>query len=148
TVEFTTKDADSFFPFQVCYILMASPAAWDRAGRDWNTFGEAPSGTGPWRLTRLVPRERAEFEPNEDYWDASRVPKLDKVITFPIPDPSARTAAILSGQVDWIEQPAPDSIPRLKQQGLEIVSNVYPHIWPYHLNRLPDSPWNDIRVRK
>ena len=148
TVEFTTKEPDSFFPFQICYILMASPTQWEKTGKDWNKFGETPSGTGPWRLTKLVPRERAEFEPFKEYWDKTRVPKLDKVITLPIPDPSARTAAILSGQVDWIEQPAPDAIPRLKQQGLNIVSNIYPHIWPYHLSRLEGSPWNDIRVRK
>jgi ABC-type transport system substrate-binding protein len=148
TVEFTTKSPDSFFPFQICYILMASPAQWEKTGKDWNKFAETPSGTGPWRLTRLVPRERAEFEANKEYWDKTRLPKLEKVITFPIPDPNARTAAILSGQVDWIEQPAPDAIPRIKAQGLNVVSNVYPHIWPYHLSRVEGSPFNDVKVRK
>src|SRR5258706_93004 len=64
------------------------------------------------------------------------------------PDAAARTAALLSGQVDWIEAPAPDAVPRLKQAGMQIVTNTYPHIWPYWLSRLPDSPWNDLRVRQ
>jgi peptide/nickel transport system substrate-binding protein len=99
-------------------------------------------------LTALVPRERAEFVPFKEHWDASRAPKLDKVITLPIPDPNARTNALLSGQVDWIEAPSPDAIARIKQQGFEVVSNQYPHIWSYHLSRVEGSPWNDIRVRK
>lgn len=148
TVEFTTQAPDSFFPYQIVYIMMASPAQWEKTGRDWDKFAFDPSGTGPWRLTKLVPRERAEFVPFEGHWDKQRVPKLDKVVTIPMPDPNSRTAGLLSGQVDWIEAPAPDAIPRIKQQGFEIVSNVYPHVWPYHLNRLPDSPWNDVRVRK
>ncbi|MCB9871594.1 MAG: ABC transporter substrate-binding protein [Planctomycetes bacterium] len=148
TVEFTLHAADSFFPYQICYIVMASPAAWEQTGKDWNEFAKTPSGTGPWRLTKLVPRERAEFEPFKEHWDKTRVPKLDKVITFPIPDPNARTNALLSGQVDWIEAPAPDAIPRIKQQGFDIVSNQYPHVWPYHLSFIEGSIWNDERVRK
>jgi peptide/nickel transport system substrate-binding protein len=148
TVEFTLKAADSFFPYQICYILMASPAQWEKTGKDWNAFAKNPAGTGPWKLTALVPRERAEFVPFKAYWDASRIPKLDKVITLPIPDPNARTNALLSGQVDWIEAPSPDAIARIKQQGFNVVSNLYPHIWSYHLSRVEGSPWNDIRVRK
>lgn len=148
TVEFTTHAPDSFVPFQLCYILIASPAQWEKTGKDWNEFAKDPSGTGPWKLEALAPRERAEFVPNKAHWDANRVPKLDKVITVPIPDPNARTAALLSGQVDWIEAPSPDAIPRIQSQGFNISSNVYPHVWSWHLSRVEGSPWNDIRVRK
>ncbi len=147
TVELTAAE-DAFFPFQVCYIVMASPAQWEKTGRDWNKFAFEPSGTGPWKLTQLVPRERAEFVPFKEHWNPALVPKLDKVITLPIPDPNARTAALLSGQVDWIEAPQPDAIPRLKAQGMKIVSNIYPHNWSYTLSRVEGSPWNDIRIRK
>ena len=70
------------------------------------------------------------------------------MITLPIPDPNARTAALLSGQVDWIEAPAPDAIPRLVERGMVISSNLYPHVWSWHLSRVDGSPWNDLRVRK
>jgi ABC-type transport system substrate-binding protein len=147
TVEFTAVE-DAFFPYQVCYIVMASPAQWEKMGRDWDKFAFEPSGTGPWKLTKLVPRERAEFEPFKEHWNPDLVPKLDKVITLPIPDANARTAALLSGQVDWIEAPQPDAIPRLEAQGMKIISNIYPHNWSYSLSRIDGSPWNDIRVRK
>lgn len=148
TVEFETKAPDAFWPYQICYVMFASPAQWEATGKDWTKFAANPSGTGPWKLTTLKSRELAEFEPNKEHWDKSRVPKLDKLTIIPMPDPSARTAALLAGQVDWIEAPSPDAMKRIKSSGFEIVSNIYPHIWSWHLNRVDGSPWNDVRVRK
>lgn len=148
TVEFTTKTPDAFWPYQICYILMASPKQWEATGKDWAKFALTPSGTGPWKLTALKAREFAELVPNKDHWDKALVPKLDKLTLIPMPDASARTAALLAGQVDWIEAPAPDAMKRIQSAGFSIASNVYPHIWSWHLNRVEGSPWNDIRVRK
>jgi ABC-type transport system substrate-binding protein len=148
TVEFTTKSPDAFWPYQICYVLMSSPKQWEATGKDWNKFAQNPSGTGPFKLVTLKARELAELVPNKDYWDKKLVPKLDKLTLIPMPDPSARTAALLAGQVDWIEVPAPDAIKRIKSAGFNISSNVYPHIWSWHLNRVEGSPWSDIRVRK
>ena len=96
----------------------------------------------------MVPRERLELSRFDGYWDKARVPKLDKVLLFPMPEATTRTAALLSGQVDWIEVPAPDAIPRLKQGGMTIVTNNYPHNWAYQPSMVEGSPWTDIRVRK
>jgi ABC-type transport system substrate-binding protein len=148
TVEFDTKAVDAFFPFQICWVLFASPKAWEAAGKSWEEFAKKPSGTGPWRLTTLRARELAELEPFREHWDKTRVPKLDKLTLIPMPDPSARTAALLAGQVDWIEAPSPDAMKRISSAGFEIVSNIYPHIWSWHFSRVEGSPWNDVRVRK
>ena len=86
--------------------------------------------------------------PNKDYWDKARVPKLDKLVLMPLPEANARVAALRSGQVDWIEAPAPDAVDSLKKAGFKIVTNAYPHNWTWHLSRVEGSPWNDIRVRK
>ncbi len=53
----------------------------------------------------FTPRERAELTPNKDYWDTARIPKLDKLVLIPLPEPNTRVAALRSGQVDWIEAP-------------------------------------------
>ncbi len=127
---------------------MSSPRQWETVGKSWDNFLKAPSGTGPWKLDKYTPRERAELVPNAAYWDAARRPKLERVVLLPLPDPAARTAALLSGQVDWIEAPAPDAIPQLKSRGMVITQNVYPHNWTWHFSRVEGSPWNDIRVRK
>ncbi|MCE1235884.1 MAG: ABC transporter substrate-binding protein [Hyphomicrobiales bacterium] len=148
TLEIKTKAPDSFLPYQLSFILMASPAQFEAVGRDWAKFAAQPAGTGPFKLDKLVPHERAVLVPFKDYWDKTRVAKLDRLELLPMPEANTRTAALLSGQVDFIEAPPPDTIPRLKSSGMQITSNPYPHVWPYHLSRLPDSPWNDVRVRK
>lgn len=148
SVEIITKTPDATLPYQIAWVMMSSPAQWEKLGKSWDEFAKTPSGTGPWKLTAFVPRERAELSPNAAYWDKARVPKLDKIVLLPLPEPNARVAALRSGQVDWIEAPAPDAVASLKQAGLTIVTNAYPHNWTWHLSRAEGSPWNDVRVRK
>jgi ABC-type transport system substrate-binding protein len=148
TLEIVTSKPDALFPYQIAWIVMSSPAQWEKVGKSWASFLKDPSGTGPWKLNKYTPRERAELVPNKEYWDTNRIPKLDRMVLLPVPDSSARVAALRSGQVDWIEAPPPDAIPSLEKAGFVISSNVYPHVWPWHLSRLDGSPWNDIRIRK
>jgi peptide/nickel transport system substrate-binding protein len=149
TVEITTNTPDATLPYQLSWILISSPANWEKQGKNWDTVAQKPSGTGPWKMeSGFTPRERAELTPNKDYWDKARVPKLDKLVLIPLPEPNTRVAALRSGQVDWIEAPAPDSVKSLKEAGLKIITNSYPHNWTWHLSRIDGSPWNDIRVRK
>jgi ABC-type transport system substrate-binding protein len=148
TLEIITKSPDATLPYQIAWIPMSSPAQWEKVGKNWDVFAKTPAGTGPWKLVSFVPRERAELVPNPDYWDKPRVPKLDKLILIPLPEPNARVAALRSGQVDWIEAPAPDAVASLKSAGFPIITNAYPHNWTWHLSRVEGSPWNDIRVRK
>ena len=149
TVEVTTRTPDATLPYQITWITFASPANWAAQGKDWGKVAQHPSGTGPWKLEHgFTPRVRAELTPNAAYWDKKRVPHLDKLVLVPLPEPNARVAALRSGEVDWIEAPAPDAVPSLKAAGFGILTNSYPHNWTWHLSRLPGSPWNDIRVRK
>lgn len=148
TLEIVTKSPDASLPYQLAWIMMSSPAQWEKLGKSWEAFAKTPSGTGPWKLTLFAPRERAEMVPNKDYWDKARVPKLDKLVLLPLPEPNARVAALRAGQVDWIEAPAPDAVASLKSAGFKIITNAYPHNWTWHLSRIEGSPWNDIRVRK
>ncbi|MDQ3831292.1 MAG: ABC transporter substrate-binding protein [Candidatus Tectomicrobia bacterium] len=147
TVEFTTTRPSSFVPFQAVYVLYSSPAQWENVGRDWRDFAEKPSGTGPFKMTRFVPRERAELEPHPECWDKNRLPKADKVILLPMPEVTTRLAALRTGQVDWIEVPPPDAIPVLRQAGFQIFLRSYPHVWPHSLN-LKVAPWDNKLVRQ
>ncbi|QCL98024.1 ABC transporter substrate-binding protein (plasmid) [Agrobacterium tumefaciens] len=149
TVEIVTKTPDATLPYQLSWVLMSSPSNWEAQGKNWDAVAQKPSGTGPWKMeSGFTPRERAELTANKDYWDKTRVPKLDKLVLVPLPEPNTRVAALRSGQVDWIEAPAPDSVKSLKDAGFSIVTNSYPHNWTWHLSRVEGSPWNDIRVRK
>lgn len=69
------------------------------------------------------------------------------MVLLPIPDVSTRTAALLSGRVDWIEAPAPDLLDKLRAGGCKIETNAIPHMWPYTLSMLPGALTADIRAR-
>src|SRR6267378_1582140 len=147
-VELTTDKPNAALPYLMAAFAISSPTRWEEMRRSWAKVADKPSGTGPWILERLVPRERAELVRNPNYWDPARVPKSDRLILLAMPDASSRVAALLAGTVDWIEAPAPDSVPKLKSAGMQIVTNMYPHIWPYQLSYIGDSPMKDLRVRK
>ena len=149
TVAIETKQPASYFPYMAVYLLFASPASFEKAGHDWSKVALLPAaGTGPFRITKVVPREAAELARFDGYWDKGHMAKVDVIRLLPIPESNARLAALRSGQVDWIEAPAPDAVASLKQAGFKIVTNAYPHNWTWHLSRAEGSPWNDIRVRK
>jgi peptide/nickel transport system substrate-binding protein len=148
TVEVTTKAVDSIFPYQMLWFLISSPAQYEKLGKSWERFAQEPSGTGPFRLGKLVPRASAELLKNTGYWNPARLPKADRIVLVVAPDTVTRTNALLTGQVDFIETPAPDLVPRLKSAGMRIVENVTPHVWNYHLSLLEGSPWRDLRLRK
>lgn len=147
-ISITTREPDALVPYYFGRIFFSSPAQWEKVGRSWEAFARAPSGTGPWKFGAIVPRQRLELVKNTDYWDADRVPKTDRLVLLPIPDSSTRVAALLSGQVDWIEAPPPDATGRLRSAGMQIVTNGYQHTWPWVLNMNEGSPFHDIRVRK
>ena len=147
TVAFETKVPDSLFPYELSYVLMISPCRAKELKYNWAEYAKHPSGTGPYRFAREIPHQRMELVPNKDYWDKARVPHQDMLVLIPMPEASTRTAALLSGQVNWIEAPSPDAIARLKSAGMRIVLNAYPHNWTYQLNFVK-GPFTDKRVRQ
>ena len=147
TVAFTTKTVDSLFQFNISYVMMVSPCRAKEVKYNWVEYAAKPSGTGPFRFDKATPHQRMELLPNKAYWDPKRVPKLDRLVLIPMPEASTRTAALLSGQVNWIEAPAPDAVARLKSSGMTIVTNAYPHNWTYQLNFVK-GPFTDKRVRQ
>ena len=162
TVELTTSEPDSFLPINLTNLFMASPAHWqkkfdaapaaqspaDKAKTAWTAFAADASGSGPFKMSRFVPRERVEMVANKTYWDPKRTPKIDKVVMLPMPEANARTAALLSGQVDWIEAPSPDAMGAIQGRGNKIYFNQQPHVWPWQLSFAEGSPWLDKRVRQ
>jgi ABC-type transport system substrate-binding protein len=153
TVALFTSEPDSLLPINLTNLFMASPTHWEAlrsrhptSEATWNAFAANPSGTGPFRLTRLVPRERAEMVRNDNYWGERA--RVERIVLLPIPEANARTAALLSNQVDWIEAPAPDAVPQLRARGMQIASNPQPHVWPWQPCFLEHSPLRDVRVRR
>jgi ABC-type transport system substrate-binding protein len=143
-----TRTVDSLVPFGLTWVGITHRGAWEAAGRDWDRFLERAVGTGPYRLESFSVRERAVLLRNPNYWDANRIPRHERLVLLPLPEPNTRVAALRANQVDFIEAPPPDAIPALRQAGMQIVSNTYPHNWTWHFSMVEGSPWRDVRVRK
>ena len=150
TIAITTTRAASYFPYMAVYILMTSPASFEKAGHDWGKVATLPAaGTGPFKISKFTPRQSVELARFDGYWNADHKAKLDSIVLLPMPEANTRMAALRSGQVDWIEVPPPDGLPSLKQAGFEVTTGSYPHVWPWFFNMgAANSPVADVRVRQ
>jgi ABC-type transport system substrate-binding protein len=141
-----TRVPFSMLPYLISRVFIVSPTQYAKIG-NWQDFQKAPAGTGPFKVDKVTPRTSIELSRFEGYWDKPRIPKVQKLVLLPIPDANTRVAALRSGAVDWVEYPAPDSIPGLKSAGMQIVTKPYPHIWAWHASNVAPSPLADRRVR-
>src|SRR5467141_453432 len=150
TVAITTTKPASYFPYMAVYLLFTSPASFEKAGGDWAKVATLPAaGTGPFRITKIVPRQEADLARWDKYWDPAKMAKVDNVVLMPIPEANSRLAALRAGQVDWIEVPPPDGIESLKSAGFAITTGSYPHVWPWFYNiGAANSPFRDVKVRQ
>ncbi len=71
-----------------------------------------PMGTGPYKLTEWVKEDRLSMEAFEQYYGGPA--KIKKVTFKPITNPATRTAALLTGQVDAIQDLAVRDVDQLK----------------------------------
>lgn len=106
-----------------------SPTALQTYGDD---IADHPVGTGPFKFKERIRGERIDLVRNDDYW--GRAPAIDGVVFRPLPDPSARTAALRSGDVDMIAVPNPDSIDNLVSEGYQLSEGIPPHTWYLSFN--------------
>lgn len=150
TIEFKLKQPNSEFLRRLAAggsgtPRMISPAAIEKFGNDG--IGQNAVGTGPFMLTERVVGEKTVLSKNPNYWDPKRMPKVDRLILRGIPEVSTRELALMSGEVDMIATPSPDSIDYLEAQGLTIVKGPVATIYPIWLN-FKEKPLQDVRVRK
>jgi peptide/nickel transport system substrate-binding protein len=129
---------------------------------DYNA-GRAAIGTGPFRLTQHRPSDRVLLERNETYWGDK--PAWERVDYRMITSDPARTAALLSGDVDIIDQVASSDLERLKRDQRVVLSKIEslrnaflvfdhsrtensPYITDNSGKPLDRNPLKDVRVRR
>jgi len=79
TVEITTKEVDSIFPYQMLWFLISSPAQYEKLGKGLGQVRDGAVGHRPLQARQVRPRERAELVKNADYWDKKRLAKVDRI---------------------------------------------------------------------
>lgn len=72
------------------------------------------NGTGPFRLVSRDPDVRTEIVRNDDYWGIDQFPlEISRVVLTPIQSAATRAAAMLSGEVDFLQDVPVQDINRL-----------------------------------
>ena len=117
TVRITTKQLAPNLLVNLAQLPILSKKAASGPAPEGKTTTELNSGdglvgTGPYKFVSW--KRGAEFvlARNDNYW--GKKPVWDKVIYRPITNAAARVAALLAGDVDLIEDPPTDDLPKLK----------------------------------
>ncbi|MEM4509008.1 MAG: ABC transporter substrate-binding protein [Archaeoglobaceae archaeon] len=145
TIEIKTSKPFAVFPAALAYsnIAIISP----NSKFEGDTI-IAPIGTGPFRFVKFDQAQKALFvEKFEKYWGEKA--KIDSWIIRAIPDPSARSLAVESGEVDLTYEIPYGDVERLSKKK-ELKVDIYQTNRVYQMNfgNLNDSIWQDVRVRK
>ncbi len=107
---------------------------------DYNS-GAATVGTGPYRFVEYVPGDRIVLERNDTYWGPQS--SWARVVFRPIPSGPARVAALLAGDVDFIEGVPTVDIKRLEgDDTVQLSQGTSNRVIYLHLDQFrEDSPF-------
>ncbi len=90
-----------------------SVKAQDYAGKEENFASRNANGTGPFMLVGWQPDVKLTLKKNPNWWDKP-AGNVDEVVFTPIKSAATRTAALISGQVDFVVDPPPQDLARMK----------------------------------
>ncbi|MBO9686196.1 MAG: ABC transporter substrate-binding protein [Mitsuaria chitosanitabida] len=117
------------------------------------------NGTGPYVMTSREPGIRTTFKRNPNWWGKFDGNVQDAVYT-PIANDATRLAALVSGEIDFVQDPSPRDIPRLKQTaGVKVQEGVENRLVFVGMDQARDkllyakvpgdrNPFKDLRVRQ
>jgi peptide/nickel transport system substrate-binding protein len=147
TLRIRTKAPDPLLPTRMsrypAYIV--PPAYVKSVGND--AFARKPVGTGAYRVTEFVPDDHVTMQANPDYWRGK--PAIGTAIWRALPEPTARVAALLAGEVQLIEGLPVDLAPRVAAvPDLAVVKVPHGGLVIYLGLKTAEKPLDDARVRQ
>jgi peptide/nickel transport system substrate-binding protein len=169
TVEFETKGPNPILPnnFTNLFIMDKGWAEANNAvevqdyeGGEDTFAARNANGTGPYRLVSREPDVRTVLEMNESYWGAGEFPmEVTRVEYTPIQNAATRVAALLSGEVDFIQDVPVQDLGRVgESEGLDVRTTPQNRTIFFGMNQGADdletdnvdgaNPLADINVRR
>ncbi|EHM01599.1 ABC transporter, substrate-binding protein, family 5 [Acetobacteraceae bacterium AT-5844] len=163
TVRLHTAAPHPLLPNELGSIFMVSKHVGEGATTENYNSGKALIGTGPYRLVSYAQGERVEMVRNDAHW--AGVPAWQNVSFRFIPNDGARTAAILSGDVDMVDQVPMADLAKLRGDRRVALSETpgfrllymqvdhsregeVPFVTDNAGRPLPRNPFKDVRVRR
>jgi peptide/nickel transport system substrate-binding protein len=125
-----------------------------------NGATRAANGTGPFSLVSREPDVRTVMRVNPAHWAAPEAQHgITEIVYRPIPEAATRVAALLSGEIDYLQDVPVQDIARLQQaQGVRVNTGPENRVIFFGMNMgLPElkssdvkgkNPFADVRVRQ
>ncbi len=132
----------------------------DVAAGETTFASQNTNGTGAFMLVSRAPDQKTVLKANPNYWGKGQLPlQVSEIVYTPIQSAATRVAALLSGEVDFIQDVPVQDLRRVaSQSGLKVVTAAQNRVIFFGMN-VGDSdiesdnvsgknPFADIRVRK
>ena len=161
TVRFKTAQPYPLMPSDMSQIAIINKQFANASTDDFNT-GKAAIGTGPYKLAKFTKGDRIELVRNDAWWEGKS--PWDKVTLRILTQDASRVAALLSGDVQVIENVPTADVAKLKgDKKLAIYRGISDRLMYVHLDSdrsvtptvtakdgkaLDRNPLKDPRVRK
>jgi peptide/nickel transport system substrate-binding protein len=161
TIRFSTANPYPLMPTDMMQVAIISKQYANASTEDFNS-GKAAIGAGPYKVVRYTKSDRLELARNDNWWGGKS--PWEKVTLRILPNDATRVAALLSGDVQVIENvPTSDAAKLKADKRLTIYRMVadrliYLHmdsdrdVSPYVTDKdgkpLAKNPLKDARVRK
>lgn len=122
TIRFRTNGVYPLLPNDLTQIFIIPRSLGEVASSEFNS-GRAAIGTGPFRFVSYSPNDRVEMARNDAYWGDK--PEWAKVDYRILTNSGARVAALLSGDVQMIDNLPTNDLARLrKDERVKVVENT------------------------
>jgi len=118
------------------------------------------NGTGPYKLVSREPDVKTVMSVNENYWGADEFPmEVTEIVYTPIQNAATRVAALLSGEVDFIQDVPVQDLQRVAgTDGLDVRTAPQNRVIFFGMNQGDSdlasdnvngaNPLSDVRVRR
>ncbi len=167
TIDIFTKDPNPVLLNQLTELRVMSKA-WaeknnstapkDIKTKDENFAHRNAMGTGPFKLKEWQPDQKLVMEKNAAWWGKPEG-NVTEVIYTPVKATATRMAALLSGEVDFVLDPSPQDLPRVRSTAsLKVIDGIENRTIFLGMDQFRDelpgsnikgkNPLKDQRVRK
>lgn len=167
TIDIFTKDPNPVLLNQLTELRMMNKA-WAEKNRsvepkdiktqDENFAHRNANGTGPFVLKEWQPDQKLVLTRNPSWWGKADT-NVTEVVYTPVKAVATRMAALLSGEVDFVLDPSPQDLPRVRQDSkLKVIDGIENRTIFFGMDQFRDelpgsnikgkNPLKDQRVRK
>lgn len=167
TVEFQLKEFNPIF-LQHASLIYIMNKAWtekhnaaaplDFKNKEDKYTNLNTNGTGPYIMVSRQPDSKTVYRRNPNYWGKVEG-NVQEVVYSPIKNDATRTAALISGEIDFVLDPAPQDTARLRNTpGVKVIDGVENRVILIGMDQARDellysdvkgkNPFKDVRVRQ